>query len=278
MKDFLALFMLVLAATATQAQAPPAAAPGGRVSYWSDSRRGWHFYEEPPAESVKPVVPKDKAPPPSRKAPELAEFAHLQKQLEEYRSIAIIHPTEANVRRYMELEARIVGQASRFADMAQRVAWATPELDPSLQGRPVNAKALGVFEQDQLQARAQSVAELGRDHVLFFFFRGDCPYCHAFAPTLAAFQARHRLQVVGISLDGGALPDFPAPRRDNGIARTLNVSQVPAVFLAQPASGAIAPVGFGVLSESQLLERLAAIAAPPSVAIDPSNPSPQLPP
>jgi conjugal transfer pilus assembly protein TraF len=66
--------------------------------------------------------------------------------------------------------------------------------------------------------------------VLFFFYRSDCPYCHAFAPTLAAFQARHGIQVVAISVDGGPLPGFPNARPDNGIATTLKVSQVPAVF------------------------------------------------
>ena len=42
-----------------------------------------------------------------------------------------------------------------------------------------------------MSQRSESIGALGRDHVLFFFFRGDCPFCHAFAPTLVAFQARH---------------------------------------------------------------------------------------
>ena len=61
---------------------------------------------------------------------------------------ALMRPSEANVRRYMELESQVVARASYFADVAQRVAWATPQLDPTLQGRPVNAKALEVFEGD----------------------------------------------------------------------------------------------------------------------------------
>jgi thiol-disulfide isomerase/thioredoxin len=84
-----------------------------------------------------------------------------------------------------------------------------PELDMTLQGRPVNAKALEVFDQLQQAQRSQSLGALGRDHVLFFFFRSDCPYCHAFAPTLEAFQARHGIQVVAISVDGGPMPGFP---------------------------------------------------------------------
>lgn len=247
--------------------------------YWSDTWRGWHFYEEPepaaedavpPRKPVpQPATPSAKTPP--AKQPELVQFERLQKTLDEYRNVAIMRPTEANVRRYMELEAKVVARASYFADVAQRVAWATPELDPTLQGRPVNAKALEVFERQQISDRSGSIGVLGQDHVLFFFFRGDCPYCHAFAPTLAAFQARHGIKVVGISVDGGSMPGFPDARTDNGIARTLQVTQVPAVFLAQPFSGKITPIGFGVLSEAELLERIATVSAPSAEVMLPST-------
>jgi conjugal transfer pilus assembly protein TraF len=198
------------------------------------------------------------------------ELERLRKRVDDLRGIAVMRPTEANVRRYMELEAKVVTQASTFADVAQRVAWTTPELDPSLQGRPVNAKALEVFEAQQMGDRSRSIAELGRDHVLLFFFRSDCPYCHAFAPTLEAFQGRHGIRVEAVSLDGGALPGFTSARRDNGAATALRVAQVPAVYLAQPFTGRIVPIGFGVLSESQLLERISAAAAPAFEAMVPS--------
>ena len=249
-----------------------ASAQDAAARYWSDSWRGWHFYEDPPAaEHEPPTLPEQAVPlAPASRAPELVEFERLQKTLEDTRNIAIMRPTEANVRRYMELESQVVARASYFADTAQRVAWATPELDPTLQGRPVNAKALEVFEQTQQAGRSRAIADLGKDHVLFFFYRSDCPYCHAFAPTLAAFQARHGIQVIAVSMDGGPMPGFPEARPDNGVATTLKVTQVPAVFLAQPFTGRITPIGFGVLSESQLLERLAIVSTPQGEAMLPS--------
>lgn len=231
--------------------------------YWMDSWRGWHFYETPAPEPD----PSALSPLPATAAsqPEvLRDFTRLQKAVENTRNIAIMRPTEANVQRYMELEAQVVARASYFADVAQRVAWTHPELDPTLQGRPVNARALDVYERQQTEGRTRTVAQLGQDHVLIFFFRSDCPYCHAFAPTLEAFQARYGLQVLAISVDGGPMPGFPDARRDNGIATTLRVEQVPAVFLAQPSAGRILPIGFGVLSESELLERIATLTAPDS--------------
>jgi conjugal transfer pilus assembly protein TraF len=276
----IALFATLLAALPVFSQqqggdspAVSSTAPTFRTIFWDDYRRGWHFYEDPDPE----VAPPPKVPPRLRavtpadpRPPELIEFARLQKRLEDYRNIAIIKPTEANVRRYMELEAKVVRQASHFSDVAQRVAWSTPDLDMTLQGRPVNAQAIEVFDREQSQSRSQTLTALAGTHVLFFFFRSDCPYCHAFAPTLEAFQARHGIQIVPISVDGGGLPTFPQFRRDNGISRTLQVAQVPALYLAEPFTGKITPIGFGVLSESQLVERIATVAAPGAEALAPS--------
>lgn len=274
MRALLIALLMGLAASLSQAQAQsPAADPPARPLFWDDYRRGWHFYEDPETEAPPVKAPQkaaDKAKPQDRRAPELIEFEQLQKRLEEYRNIAIIRPSEANVRRYMELEASVVRQASYFSDVAQRVAWSTPNLDMTLEGRPVNARAIEVFDREQAQNRSSSVAALASTHVLFFFFRSDCPYCHAFAPTLEAFQARHGIQIVPISVDGGGLPNFPQYRRDNGISKTLQVTQVPAVFLAEPYTGKITPIGYGVLSEAQLLERIAIVAAPGADALVPS--------
>jgi conjugal transfer pilus assembly protein TraF len=269
----LVLIVGVIAAPG-QSYAQDRHASASLAAYWEDSWRGWHFYEDPPpaVQTPKPIPAERVSPakPTERRAPEVVLFERLQKRLEEYRQISIINPSEANVRRYMELEAQVVRQASLFSDVAQRVAWATPDLDMTLQGRPVNAQALEVFDRDQLAERGRTIATLARDHVLFFFFRGDCPYCHAFAPTMQAFEARYGLQVVPISMDGDGLPQFSDFRRDNGISQTLQVTQVPAVFLAQPYTGTITPIGFGVLSESQLLERIATVSTPASARLVPS--------
>jgi len=261
----LLLALMLLGGTAAAANGAAASLQDEPRPYWSDAWRGWHFYEDPPAEerepSARPAPPMPARPLAPPRPPELVEFERLQKALEDLRNIAIMRPTETNVRRYMELEMQVVDRASYFADMAQRIAWATPALDPTLQGRPVNAQALEVFDQQQRAERSGSVAALGADHVLIFFYRSDCPYCHAFAPTLQAFEARHGIRVEAVSVDGGPMPAFPRARPDNGIATALRVAQVPAVFLAHPASGKITQIGSGVLSESQLLERISIVTS-----------------
>ena len=235
-------------------------------SYWGDEERGWFWYEDPMLEPDAREAPKpaDKPAPTKepRKAPELVELERLQKRLEDYRKIAIMRPTEGNVLRYMRLEAEVIRKASHFADVAQRLGWTNPELDMSLEGRPVNPLAVRAYDQQQIQDNEAAIREVSKDHAIFFFFRGDCHYCHAYAPILEQFASRFGFTVVAISLDGGAVPQFPAPRADNGISRSLGVSQVPATFLAQPFSGTITPLGFGVLSTDQLINRVAVISSP----------------
>jgi conjugal transfer pilus assembly protein TraF len=201
----------------------------------------------------------------------LLEFDALQQRVEALRNIAIIRPTEANIRNYLAVQAEVIDKASVFADVAQRVIWAHPEFDYTVTGRPVNAKALEVFDRAQTDAREGAAMTLARDHALFFFFRSDCPYCHQFGPYLRDFEAKFGLTVVPISVDGGPLlPAYPNPKIDNGIARALDVREVPALFLAAPASGRIIPIGYGVLSESELLERLQVVSQPNADQVVPS--------
>ena len=246
-------------------------------SYWRDRERGWFWYDDPMPERTEIPKPKPKAvpvigaPTAPQKPSELVEFEALQKRVEDLRNIAIINPSEHNIRNYLNIQSFVIEKASTFADVAQRVIWATPELDPTVTARPVNAKALEVFDREQALARTNTVARLSQTHALFFFFRSDCPYCHQFAPLLRDFEAKFGLHIVPISVDGGGLPEFRSPKVDNGIARTLDVRQVPALFLAEPRGGKITPIGYGVLSESELLERIQVVTQPDADKLVPST-------
>ena len=105
--------LLLLLTFAVTIGSDNAAAQDAASRYWADSWRGWHFYELPtPEEHEQPLLPgKTTATAPLAqpvRAPELVEFERLQKTLEETRNIAIMRPSEANVRRYMELELSLI--------------------------------------------------------------------------------------------------------------------------------------------------------------------------
>jgi conjugal transfer pilus assembly protein TraF len=241
------------------------------ATYWRRQEEGWFWYRDPPsARPSKSTTPRVTAKPAATR-PEIIAHAALKAQLEQALAVAYMNPTEVNVRTYLALQTQAVRRASTFADAWQKVVWATPEFDFTLE-RPVNAAALEVYDRERQAAQRRAVEALARTHVLFFLFRSDCPYCQQFAPLLRNFAQKFGLPVFAISLDGGALPEFPRARVDNGIAATLNVTQVPALFLASPRTHVVTPIGYGVLSESELLDRLQVVATPPGSTATPPAP------
>lgn len=271
MKRLLIRVVLFLAFAAPNLFAAEQASNESRVeasdvahAYWQRHREGWFWYDDPPIERAGKQNPKrvESKSPSIAKPPELIEHETLVKRLEDLKNIAFINPTERNIKAYLDLQTEVVQRASYFADVWQRVVWANPYMDFTVQGRPMNAAALEVYDRQKEHATTDLLTSLAQTHVLFFFFRSDCPYCHRFAPLLKTFEAKHGLKIYPISMDGGALPDFPHPNLDNGISNTLNVRMVPTLFLASPGKAEIIPLGAGILSETELLQRIATAVKP----------------
>lgn len=271
-----------IGASAAYAQADPGdgnASESERDDYWKDGNRGWFFYERkpkkpavpPPVRLPAPVVPALPAEPPKPpKHPDLVKFEAMQKRVEETRNIAIANPTEENLRAFLTAQAEALDKAVVFAKASERVVWATPSLDPDVK-MPTTPAGLALYEGQKTERRANKWAELSQTHAFFFFFKSDCPYCHRFAPLLRDFSLRTGIEVMPISMDGGGIPLYPEFRPDNGIAARLGVTEVPALFLAEPRTGKILPVGYGVIGPTDLERRLDMITQPNAEATAPST-------
>mgnify|MGYP000487923702 FL=1 len=195
-----------------------------------------------------------------KKPKDLTDFEALQQRLEDLKRVAVMNPSDTNLLAYMRFQRMVMDKSQVFADRWQRLVWSAPDLDYGLSGRPTNAMAINVFDDQQRDRDAQTVRNLAATHGLIFVFRSDCPFCHRFAPILKRFELDFGMTVLAVSLDGGTLPDYPDARRDNGMAARLNATAVPALYLTAPARREIRPVGFGLMSMSDLLERVAALA------------------
>ena len=91
---------------------------------------------------------------------------------------------------------------------------------------------------------------------LIFFFRSDCPHCHRYAPILKRFAADYGFTIIPVSLDGGALPEFPYPKQNYDLGRKLKVEVVPALFMVNPESNTVVPVGYGYNDYSKLTQKV----------------------
>lgn len=229
-----------------------AAGAEDRAGYWSrstwdDPERGFLWYAKPKPPTTPPVVPRP-----------LAEMSNrdLGQEINRLLDAAVERQTPEAVRSYLLAQQYAMERASRFSDVFRRTVWASPELDYSLRGRPANAMAVAGYDAQRAQVRDSTSRELAGTHGLFFFFKGGCAYCHQLAPVLKMYQRAYGIEVFAVSLDGGTLPDFPDARRDNGSARQLKVNAVPALFLADKRSGAIQPVGYGLMSLEDIVTRV----------------------
>lgn len=253
-----------------------AQSPWWKNSIWQNNERGRLWYppdrdvdpEDTPAEPVPPPIEPRAlerpapSPAPSKATstatvPEIAQMKAIKEKMEELRVIAVVNPTPQNVKNYIRYQEEQMDRSALFADVWRRVIWDSPELDYSQRGgRPTMATAIRSFDDSRSDKVRGSIASLAQTHGLYFFYRGDCPFCHALAPILKQFEQIHGIRVIAISIDGGKLPEFPRFVNDNGQSANLGVRSVPAIYLAVPGSRSVTPIGTGVMSLVEIEERI----------------------
>lgn len=242
-------------------------------SYYRNREDGWFWYKDPPPPPKKPKVQEQTKLPKSKSESDAlrARFDTYKKTLEDARIKAFFEPTPQNLAHYAKLQTELVQRADTASDVWQRVVWSNPNFDFTLE-RPVNRKGLDAWEETERGRKRNTFDRLASTSVLYFFFKSDCPYCHQFAPVLSRFSQSSGIRVFPVSLDGGGLKEFPKPHMNNGVAETLGVTSWPALFLGEPSKGRISPVGYGVMSDMELADRLVEIADPKSSAIGSATP------
>jgi len=185
----------------------------------------------------------------------LDELERMRKSLEGQRALALMHPSPENLKAYITAQEALMDRASVFSDVWRRVIWANPEINYQLRN-PVNNAAIQVRDSERTQKERSSLTEIAKEWGIFFVFRTDCPYCHRMAPALKLLSDTYGITIFPVSLDGGALPDFPKPAMDNGMAKVLDVKQVPYVALGNIKDRRLIPLGSGVLSVQDMVERI----------------------
>lgn len=198
---------------------------------------------------------------------DLQRFKDFQMELEQAQQIATINPSDRNMLRFLKYLAETRKKAVVFTDVGSRVAVVNPSVDDTVNGmnmRPTVPAATKAWDEQQRYQADARIRELAKTHGVFFFFRSDCPYCHAMAPVLKRFSARYGITIFPVSMDGPPLPEFPDAVRNNGIvARILESSgipreefSVPFVVMAKPSTQEMIPLGFGAMNDAQLVERI----------------------
>lgn len=217
---------------------------------------GWHWYQDPVQEQK---TPSDKSQHNTQTLDPLEEITVVQQDLERLRAEAILRPSEPSVKAYIEKQVWASNQADRFSQVWDAVMRMHPELDYSTK-YPTVQFARHIYLDQQKANINQAIEQFKSQYGFFFFFKGDCPYCHALAPVINAVSQGHGIHTTAVSLDGGPVAEYPNPHPDNGISKALNVYAVPAVFAVNPVTNEWFPIATGAISQTDLEERILAIA------------------
>lgn len=213
----------------------------------------WYCHEDETPVGTDKAAPAIKAKTAEEKA--IEELERQRKNLAAKKALAVTQPTPENVKAYIVAQEAVMQQASVLSDVWRRVIWQNPDVNYEMK-RPVSTAGINAHTQTRKSAEKQTLAGIAKEWGLFFFFRGDCAYCHRMAPTLKFLADAYGITVFPVSLDGSTLPDFPKPAQDNGMSRLLDVRQVPYVALGNIKDRRVIPLGSGVVAASDLVERI----------------------
>jgi len=244
------------------ASAAPETAQG--PAFFKDQQRGWFWYEKAPEPKKKPKVepPKVVQKPVPSYTDRLTAFRAYQ---EEVKARAIIDPTPENIAIYLETNRFSMEQATRFADVWQRVLVDRPDLDNRVES-PTSSAGVRAYRLEERAEQDAALKAFSKQSGLFFFYTGaNCPLCIAQAQVLDSMQRLHgdKTQVLGISLDGLKYNDVSFRNvDDNGTATAFQVRSVPAVFAVDPTTMEFRPITYAVMGMDEIRERMARLMRP----------------
>lgn len=209
----------------------------------------------PSAPPTPPVAPAAPTAPVRIEIKDITTSEQLRVELKRREDLAIMDPSPEKLTDYLRLWQVVQDKGSTFADAWRRVVWQNPELDYALK-RPSNNLAIRTFNTRADAAQEAQLKALAKDHGLIFFFKSDCPYCHAMAPAVRMMAERFGIEVLAVSIDGGGLPDFPRPADGRAKATAWGVERVPALFMGSKVTGDRVALGFGVMALSEIMDRM----------------------
>jgi conjugal transfer pilus assembly protein TraF len=219
--------------------------------YCGERKLGQWFYCERP--KAKPSVPQASAQPQQSST---AQLKAITKQLDELKARAILEPSEANVIAYVRYQREQLDRASTFSDTWQRALWQNPDIDYTLQ-RPVSTVGKRAWTDNRAATRDQVLSRLGQRYGMFYFFAQSCAACEVFSPILRSVADSHRITVMAVSTDGGPSRQFPNYVVDSGQRQRMGVPlATPALVLFDTVTRKTVPVGFGVMSADEVMERI----------------------
>lgn len=223
--------------------------------------QGWRWYNEPTA--PKKQTPK-KAEAPSvtltrtqtLTPTEQMDWFHSYYQ-DTLNDAAINSQDSQKVEKAMLLNQYVSNKSSEFGMTFKKVLLDNPELSYT-KDRPTEQAARSTYlslERNKKMRAVRTLADAGWG--LFFVYKGSEEIDIALAPSVQQFATQHGIELLGVTLDGVALPAIVQNRQND---QHINVPFSPALVLVNPGTGEMKPLAYGFISQDDLLGRFLNVA------------------
>ena len=255
----MAIRSLIAISVFASAALPIAAEPNGDTQVYCDRDLGYHFYCDPDKAVSDPI---EEVPVESEVvvAPSASERLETERAIfDEAKAAMVLDPTPANVERYMRLQKRWVDNAAYMTAQWKRVVWSNPDLDESVDW-PTSQLGRQAERDIERAAETASIEAIKDRYGIFYFGAGTCDFCAVYEQILGGFADRYGLTILPVSVDGRPLTGFEGYQVDTGQRARMGLADVtPAVALYDAETGEVIPVGYGLLTISELEYRIRAL-------------------
>lgn len=238
----------------------------GENPYFTDSERGWYWYEQLPEEEKEKFVEKLKNQQPevvkSQQAKDPKDVplsqAWFRENFQKYMDYAQDNPYDQEaIRTYLYLEKYLRDKALAFGMERQKAVLSEPFLDHTA------TRPLANFGSQSMNAQATEnkdalLSELGKQSGLYYFYRSDDVFSAQQATLIAQLRDRFGFTVLPISMDGSAPHESLGEKFElnQNQAQVLGIQVLPATYLFNPKNKAIELVSQGVQSVTDLKDRI----------------------
>lgn len=223
------------------------------TSWLKGHETGWFWHNEPVSQKKSDSKPDEKPAKTSSSLPADPDktWKLIGKMAERARAAAILNPTPENVANARRIQRLIVNQSNLFSERWMLDLLLHPEMDESLVN-PNNNAARDIYNQQNAYTREKALEAFGKTSGLLYFYDGGEAYSERMAEVVREFASRYHMQVIAIAVNNKPSSFFPQSRADNGLSKQMGVRHIPAVFAINPHSRKSMPVGFGLISQSEL--------------------------
>ena len=225
------------------------------IAYAEYNTIGWNWYQTPRPQHQhvsRQVEQQARINQPLSAREKLQRFQNYYKEV---RARAVINPTPRNVAHAMQLHKFMYDRAQAFGKASKEAVLMYPSLSQQL-NFPTQDVAQQIYSKQNTQKQHKAVQQIADQYGLFFFYKGQNPYAQRMGPIVQRFADKHNLKLIGVTMDGTALPQIEDNRPNRGQARAVGVKALPAVFLVDPDQQQARPIAYGFTTQNELLNRI----------------------